>query len=178
MAALHARETDRIDDGGTGRADVLVCRWDEDSLHRLAALARTTPGPRPLLALTAAAPAALDDLHGRLPGLRSRFGPAVLLPHVPGWRERPVLAEAAAVLAEPAEHLPAPLRAYAVALRRLVAVLRDSGVLHRMPPALVIAPRPAALWRGLRPVERVLGPDPLGGGTPGADLAGAAGRAG
>ena len=60
----------------------------------------------------------------------------VLLPHVRRWGTlADPLAEAAQLLVEPAARLPRPLRAYAAALRELVAAVAASGRLARDPIA-------------------------------------------
>ncbi len=151
-AALHASDNGRA----SGTADVLVCRSAEASLRHAAALPGAPPGPRPVLAviLDAAVPAP-DALAARLRGLESRFGAVVLVPHVARWHGLSgPCADAAAVLAQPVEHLPLPLQPYAAAMRLLVAAMVRSGQLGRSAPPTVSRPRTVQLWHGLQPVER------------------------
>lgn len=149
-AALHAR------DGGPceGAADVLVCGSDAQSLRRVATFAVASPPP--LLAIVLA-PGTTVPPRGRLRALDMRFGATVLLPDVGRWRGRTDAAgEAAAVLGQPAEHLPRELRAYAAALRLLTSALLRAGQLERPSPPVAVRPHAVALWRGLGPVERVV----------------------
>jgi hypothetical protein len=152
-AALHASDAGRVD----GAADVLVCRSTEAPLQEAAAVACAPPGgQQPVLAVTllAAAPER-GAMAARLRALESRFHAVVVLPHVGRWHDlADSRVEAATVLAQPVEHLARPLRAYAAALRHLVAAVVGSGQLDRPVPPPVTRPRAVELWRGLRPVER------------------------
>lgn len=175
-AALHARDGGRID-GSDVRADLLVCRSDEASVRHAAALIGRATSPRPVLAVT------LDTgwpVRGApragFSALPSEFGSAehpvdVAIPYVARWHGLVApLDEAAAVLAQPAEHLPRPVRAYAGALQLLVAAVVGSGALdHPTPPAVTLGttgPCGVELWRGLRPVQRSIPPRPVPPGEP------------
>jgi hypothetical protein len=155
-AALHA------EDGGVlaQHADIVVCRATPGSLRAAATVACPGQGPRPLLVVTGGPIAAA--LPGAIP---TRFGSVVELPEVAGWTGRATpAAEAAAALTDPA----GPLQPYAEALRNVVAALLGSGLLGTATPPMVIRPRPAESWRGLRPPPQPLGRHPAAGPTPGA----------
>jgi hypothetical protein len=169
-------------DGGcySGRpVDVLVCRADTTTLARAAVV----PGA-PVLALRTdgtLAPAA----RAWLDRLRPRFGAIVLVPDVEHWRtlDEPPAAEAARLLAVPADRRPRALQPYAEALLRITAGLVHDGaltgsrsrVVPPRPPRVAVPPRrsaPRPLWRGLAPVERPTPPRVDHPPTAGTDLAG------
>jgi hypothetical protein len=156
-AALHARDGGRIR-GSAAAADVLVCRSAEAPLRHAAALALPASGPRPVLAVTRdAATRVTGPVAAWLRALEPRFGAVVELPHVVRWHgAADAGGEAALVLAHSVEHLPRPLRAYAVALRLLVTAVAGSGLLDRPAPPVVSGPRTVELWRGLGSVERAV----------------------
>lgn len=151
-AALHAREGD---DRETA-ADVVVCA----DPARAAAVLTDRAGRLPLLAVTGGGGA-------RPRALESRFGVVVLLPRVGRWEglARPS-DELATLLGQPFDHLPRPLQDYTGAMRRLAAALVRSGQLTEPTPPPALRPRAAALWRGLRPVERTLPLRPVPVTTP------------
>ena len=130
-AGLHGR------DGGRARvdeADVLVCRDTLESLDRAAAvLDRAGPDPRPVLTVTLdGARLPRGPLRDRVLLLEEETSGVLLLPRVRHWRTLPdPLAEAAALLVEPAEQLPRALRPYAAALRELAVAVAESGRLRR-----------------------------------------------
>lgn len=140
--ALHGVDAGVL---GTVAADVLVCRAEAESLHRLAVLLGSGHRPRPLLALTPGDPGtpAPTGLHT----LAGRWGLVTLLPHVPSLPGSRV----AALLTHPPAELDEPLRAYATALRALAGALVAGGGLVR-PPAP--PPPPRRLWAGLAVVAR------------------------
>jgi hypothetical protein len=87
-----------------------------------------------VLAVTLAGRAPRGPLRARLELLEPDAAALVLLPHVRRWCTlADPLAEAAQLLVEPAAQLPRPLRAYAAALRELVAAVAASGRLARDP---------------------------------------------
>lgn len=113
-------------DGGrwSGRpVDVLLCR-SADLAH-----ATAVPGASVLALRTGGtvAPAA----RAWLDRLRPRFGAIVLVPEVERWRalDEPPAAEAARLLAVPADRRPPELRPYADALLRITAALVHDGAL-------------------------------------------------
>ena len=119
-AALHALDAGRCGANALVGVDVLVCRGTGESLWRADALAGplTTTGPRPVLAVTAEAGVPRDPMRSRLRDIEPRFSGVLMLPYVGRWCEvTDPHVEAAALLAEPPERLPRPLRAYAGALR-------------------------------------------------------------
>jgi hypothetical protein len=122
------------------RPDILVCRATLDSLRRAAAvLDPACPAPPPVLAVTLTARTPHRPLRAQLDLLDAEAAGLVLLPHVPRWCTLvDPLAEAAQLLVEPATRLPRPLRAYAAALRELVAAVAASG---RLGPNFGEAPR-------------------------------------
>jgi len=154
------------DRGATGRRfdglpDILVCRGTLDSVRRAAAvLDEAGTDPPPVLAVTLAGRAPRGPLRGRLELLEADVAALVLLPHVRRWCTlADPLAEAARLLVEPAAQLPRPLRAYAAALRELVAAVAASGRLARDPsgePARPPDPRYSDEWpaRRIGSVER------------------------
>lgn len=142
--------------GAVPRADVLLCRGEPGSMHRLATRlgsAARSPAPqgsaarRPLLVVSLVD----DPPPAGLWVLAQLVGQVIVLPHVPALREGSIRpAHLAALLAWRPERLDGPLRTYADALRALAGMLVVSGALTR--PV-----RPASgpeLWRGLVPVER------------------------
>ena len=121
-AALRAHDAGRI----AGRMpDILVCRGTFDSLRRAAAvLDDAGPEPVPVVAVTLDGARMLrGPLRARLDLLEADAGALVLLPHVRRW----------GTLADPAERLPRPLRAYTAALRELVKAVASSGRLDARP---------------------------------------------
>jgi hypothetical protein len=117
------------------RPDILICRATLDSMRRAAAvLDGVGPEPPPVLAVALAARAPRRPLRAQLDLLDADAAALVLLPHVPRWGTLvDPLAEAAQLLVEPAARLPRPLRAYAAALRELVAAVAASGRLGHDP---------------------------------------------
>lgn len=156
-AALHALDGGPLAGPVCGGADVLVCR-SGDGLRLAAATVCPQPGPRPVLAVTGAD---LDpSTQARLRALERRFGAVVLLPQMARRHVIP-LDEAAAVLAQPASHLPRAVRPYAAALREIVAALVGSGQLLRATPPAVVVPRTAGTARAaVRPIDRAVPPRP------------------
>lgn len=145
--ALHAV------DGGlcTGAADIVVCGSDPRSLDlaEAAAVSRI----RPQLAI-ACGHAGVQRSRLRL--LVARFGTVVVLPHIARWH---ALAgppeEVAALLGQPPDHLPRPLRVYSAALRALTTAVLRSGQLHgSAPPAFNPPPPPACTPPPARRVDR------------------------
>jgi len=91
-----------------------------------------------MLAVTLAGRALRGALRPRLELLEPDTAGLVLLPHVRRWSTLPdPLAEVARLLVDPADRLPRPVRAYAAALRELVAAVAASGRLggDPVPPA-------------------------------------------
>lgn len=162
-AALHALDGGRLAGPVCGGADVLVCR-SGDGLHLAAATVCPQPGPPPVLVVTMDPVTAGPDpsTDARLRALARRFGAVVMLPQVARWHGRAVpLDEAAAVLAQPAAHLPRAVRAYAAALREIAAALVASGQLLRATPPAVVVPRSAGTARtAVRPIARAVPPRP------------------
>ena len=121
------------------RPDILVCRDTLDSVQRAAeVLDAASPEPPPVLAVTLAGRALRGALRPRLELLEPDTAGLVLLPHVRRWSTLPdPLAEVARLLVDPADRLPRPVRAYAAALRELVAAVAASGRLggDPVPPA-------------------------------------------
>ncbi len=117
-----------------GLPDIVVCRGTLDSVRRVAdVLDGAGPEAPPVLAVTLVGRAVRGPLRARLDLLEPETAALVLLPHVRRWCTLPdPLAEAAHVLVEPAAQLPRPLRAYAAALRELVAAVAASGRLGRV----------------------------------------------
>ena len=111
------------------RPDILVCRDTLDSVQRAAeVLDAASPEPPPVLAVTLAGRALRGALRPRLELLEPDTAGLVLLPHVRRWSTLPdPLAEVARLLVDPADRLPRPVRAYAAALRELVAAVAASG---------------------------------------------------
>ena len=132
-AALRAHDAGRI----AGRMpDILVCRGTLDSLRRAAAvLDDAGPEPVPVVAVTLDGARMLrGPLRARLDLLEADAGALVLLPHVRRWGTlADPLAETTQLLADPAERLPRPLRAYTAALRELVEAVAASGRLDARP---------------------------------------------
>lgn len=132
-AALRAHDAGRI----AGRMpDILVCRGTFDSLRRAAAvLDDAGPEPVPVVAVTLDRARMLrGPLRARLDLLEADAGALVLLPHVRRWGTlADPLAETTRLLADPAERLPRPLRAYTAALRELVEAVASSGRLEARP---------------------------------------------
>ncbi|MGZ8750178.1 MAG: hypothetical protein ACXWYP_04775 [Pseudonocardia sp.] len=128
----NGRVTGRRPDGSP---DILVCRGTLDSVRRAAAvLDEAGPEPPPVLAVTLAGRVPRGPLRARLELLEPDAAALVLLPHVRRWCTlTDPLAEAAQLLVEPVAQLPRPLRAYAAALRELVAAVAASGRLARDP---------------------------------------------
>lgn len=158
-AALHALDAGRCGTDALAGVDVLVCRGTGESLWRADALAGplTTTGPRPVLAVTAEAGVPRDPMRSRLRDIEPRFSGVLMLPYVGRWCEiTDPHVEAAALLAEPPEQLPRPLRAYAGALRLLARTVVGGRRLDRAATPAPLAPRRrvVSLWRGLYPIER------------------------
>ena len=88
-----------------------------------------------MLAVTLdAARAARRPIRAHLELLEPDLGALVVLPYVRRWATlADPVAEAAHLLAEPADRLPRPLRAYAAALRELVEAVTASGRLDAAP---------------------------------------------
>jgi hypothetical protein len=153
-AALHA------EDGGllAQHADIVVCRATPESLRAVAAVACPGTGPRPVLVVTG------GPVAGALPGaVPTRFGSVVEVPLVERWAgSRTSAVEAAEALTGP----PGALRPYVEALRSVVAALLGSGLLDTATPPMVIRPRPAESWRGLRPPPQPLGRHPAATAPP------------
>ncbi|MGH3568768.1 MAG: hypothetical protein ACRDRH_22630 [Pseudonocardia sp.] len=170
-AALHALDAGRCGAEALAGVDVLVCRGTGESLRRADALAGPlmASGPRPVLAVTAGAGVPRDPLLARLRDIEPQFSGVLMLPYVGRWCEvTDPHVEAAALLAEPPERLPRPLRAYAGVLRLLARTVVDGRRLDRaaIPAPLEPRRRVASLWRGLYPIERARsllgdGPAPL-----------------
>jgi hypothetical protein len=162
-AALRAHDAGRI----AGRLpDILVCRGTFDSLRRAAAvLDDAGPEPVPVVAVTLDGARMLRGvLRARLDLLEADAGALVLLPHVRRWGTlADPLAETTRLLADPAERLPRPLRAYTAALRELVEAVASSGRLDARPHER-LARRTGSSERIVRresppPARRV--PDPI-----------------
>ena len=131
--ALRGHDAGRVTGGWP---DILVCRGTLDSLRRAAAVLETAdPEAFPVLAVTLdAARAARRPFQARLELLEPDLGALVLLPYVRRWATlADPLAEAAHLLAAPADRLPRPLRGYAAALRELVEAVTASGRLDATP---------------------------------------------
>jgi len=111
------------------RPDIIVCRDTLDSVQRAAeVLDAAGPEPPPVLAVTLAGRTLRGALRQRLELLEPDAAGLVLLPHVRRWSTLPdPLAEVARLLVDPADRLPRPVRAYAAALRELVAAVAASG---------------------------------------------------
>lgn len=118
-----------------GSPDILICRGTLDSVRRAAAvLDESGTEPPPVLAVTLAGRVPRGPLRARLELLEPDAAALVLLPHVRRWCTlTDPLAEVAQLLVEPVARLPRPLRAYAAALRELVAAVAASGRLARDP---------------------------------------------
>ena len=117
-----------------GSPDILVCRATLDSVRRAAAVLDEAGTEPPVLAVTLAGRVPRGPLRARLELLEPDAAALVLLPHVRRWCTlADPLAEAAQLLVEPVAQLPRPLRAYAAALRELVAAVAASGRLARDP---------------------------------------------
>jgi len=117
-----------------GPLDILVCRGTLDSVRRAAAVLDEAGPEPPVLAVTLAGRVPRGPLRARLELLEPDAAALVLLPHVRRWcMLTDPLAEAALLLVEPVARLPRPLRAYAAALRELVAAVAASGRLARDP---------------------------------------------
>ncbi|WP_300014525.1 hypothetical protein [Pseudonocardia sp.] len=138
-------------DGGRyagGPVDVLVCRACSADLARAAAV----PGASVLALRTDGAPA--PAARAWLDRIRPRFGAIVLLPDVERWRalDEPPAAEAARLLAVPADRRPRPLRPYADALLQITAgLVHDGGLTGTRPgprPSPGAAATPAPRGRG------------------------------
>jgi hypothetical protein len=141
--ALHAHE------GGGGAADV-VC-VDDHALGCALAIAPPPAVVRPVLAIRAA------GAPGPPPrALGFRFGAVVVVPHLACWSGVAAPSdEIALLLGLPPAHLPAPLRAYAAAMRGIAAAVVGSGQLTLPSPPLlrrapvrrapVLPPLPAAI---------------------------------
>jgi hypothetical protein len=160
-AALHASDIGVLGQGVAAEADVVVCR--AGALRHAAALACAASGPRPVLAVLLD-PAGPDAVAQRLAAVRARFAAVVALPHVRRWHGAAIREEAASVLGKHREHLTEPVRAYATALRALVTVLDDSGVLARSAPPIVSRPSTGRRWPGLHtpsPVQPPPAPPPV-----------------
>jgi len=126
-AALRGHDAGRVT---AGWPDILVCRGTLDSLSRAAAVLETAdPEAFPVLAVTLdAARTTRQPIRAHLELLEPDLGALVVLPYVRRWATLgdPV-AEAAHLLAAPADRLPRPLRMYAAALRELVEAVTASG---------------------------------------------------
>lgn len=158
-SALHAREVGL----GAAAADILVCGSDAGSLQVAEAAAAAGAGIRPMLAI---AGGVVGVPRARMRALEARFGTVVVLPYVSRWSG---LAgppdEVAALLGQPLDHLPRPLRSYSTALRALTSAVLQSGQLQHSTPPPVHAPVPAETAAGVRPpaVEtRTIAPRRLG----------------
>jgi len=117
-----------------GSPDILVCRATLDSVRRAAAVLDEAGTEPPVLAVTLAGRVPRGPLRARMELLEPDAAALVLLPHVRRWCTlADPLAEAAQLLVEPVAQLPRPLRAYAAALRELVAAVAASGRLARDP---------------------------------------------
>jgi hypothetical protein len=139
-AALRAVDAGRA----TASADIVVCRATGESLCRAARLAVPAGGGlRPVLAVTGGpVPSAGTAL---LEPLRDGFAAVVVLPEVRAWREvEDPGAQAAQLLARPADLLPRRLRAHAEALRALAAAVVASGRLRAQAPLQAPVPVPAS----------------------------------
>ncbi|MEJ3656998.1 hypothetical protein WEH80_28955 [Actinomycetes bacterium KLBMP 9759] len=146
-AALHAVDAGHRDQ----HADVLVCGAHPEALRLAGVVALQPSGPRPVLAVVPVR----GPQEPSVGTLGHRFGAVVPLPHIPGWAGASgPPAEAALVLGRDVATLTPSMRALADALRLIVAAVLGSGQLDSAVPPMVVRPRPAALWRGLRPVER------------------------
>jgi hypothetical protein len=136
-AALRAHDAGRIAGRIAGRLpDILVCRGTFDSLRRATAvLDNAGPEPVPVVAVTLDGARMLrGPLRARLDLLEADADALVLLPHVRRWGTlADPLAETTRLLADPAERLPRPLRAYTAALRELVEAVASSGRLDARP---------------------------------------------
>ena len=158
-AALHAHDGGRLEARAARAADIVVCR--QASLRLAATLVCAPARPRPLLALTFGPGDEQEPAGGLHHALHQRFGAVVALPHVAQWHHLAKAGhDAAAVLAQPPEQLPSPLREHATSLRALVAALVGSGLLARPVPPLLARPstdRPRAIpVPAVRPAERVI----------------------
>jgi hypothetical protein len=156
-AALHGHDGGRLEARAAHGADIVVCR--QASLQLAATLVCAPARPRPLLAVTLGPGDEQDPACALHHALRQRFEAAVALPHVAHWhRLAGARHDAAAVLAQPPEQLTSPLREHAAALRALVAVLVESGLLARPAPPLLARPstdRPRVIpVPTMRPAER------------------------
>jgi hypothetical protein len=135
-AGLRGHDSGRVTGRRPGGSpDILVCRGTLDSVQRAAAvLDEAGTEPPPVLAVTLVGRMPRGPLRARLELLEPDAAGLVLLPHVRRWCTlTDPLAEAAQLLVEPAAQLPRPLRAYAAALRELVAAVAASGRLARDP---------------------------------------------
>ena len=150
-AALRGHDAGRVT---AGWPDILVCRGTLDSLSRAAAVLETAdPEAFPVLAVTLdAARTTRRPIRAHLELLEPDLGALVVLPYVRRWATLgdPV-AEAAHLLAAPADRLPRPLRMYAAALRELVEAVTASGRLDAAPDQPQRR-RPGSGDRGTRPV--------------------------
>jgi len=126
------------------RPDILVCCDTLDSMQRAAeVLDAAGPEPPPVLAVTLAGRTLRGALRQRLELLEPDAAGLVLLPHVRRWSTLPdPLAEVARLLVDPADRLPRPVRAYAAALRELVAAVAASGRLGSDPVRPARPPHP------------------------------------
>jgi len=163
-AALHAHDGGRLEARATRGADIVVCR--QASLRQAATLVCAPARPRPLLAIILGPGDEQEPAGGLHHALHQRFGAVVALPHVAQWHHLARAGhDAAAVLAQPPEQLPSPLREHATALRALVTALVGSGLLARPVPPLLARPsadrtqaipvpamRPAARAAQIQPV--------------------------
>lgn len=161
----------RLTDLPAGGVDVLVCRGDAASLHRLAVLVGTAgpvdPVARPGPVLAVMLDAGVTDTMARgriladLWPLRPRSGRVTVLPYVATLQGKDVSrTHLGMLLGRRPEQLGSGLRRFADAVRGLAATLVAAGVLTT-PPAQLASPMQApgrdqasALWRGLGPVER------------------------
>jgi hypothetical protein len=145
-AALRGRDAGRVT---AGWPDILVCRGTLDSLRRAAAILETAdPEAFPVLAVTLdAARVTRRPIRAHLELLEPDLGVLVVLPYVRRWATLPdPVAEAAHLLAEPADRLPRPLRAYAAALRDLVDAVTASGRLDAAPVQPHSRPTGSGKW--------------------------------
>jgi hypothetical protein len=137
----------------TGPADILACRGTLGSLCRVAAvLARTAPGPRPVVAVTLEGVRLPAPVRARLQALDREVAAVVVLPYVDHWLVlADPLTEAASLLVEPPDALPRALRRHAAALQELAAAVVRSGRLQVPPPPAPRAPLVNQLCSAARP---------------------------
>jgi|GEM_PF-3166083 len=130
-------------------ADIVVCGSDAAALARAGSLVLDPAGPRPVLAVAG------YTVRARLHALDARFGSVVVMPQVLRWHDlgHP-LDDVGALLGQPPDHLPLPLRAYASALRAITTAVLASGQLEHPAAPAMSRPSPVELCRGPYPVVR------------------------